>query len=148
MRALWMVLITSLAAPFFVALIVVGLQLLSPATDFLLPFRGTEPIGEFGIDTFVWSALPATVAALGLTPFVLQHGAYTWLQAAVAGVWRSWRAQSFFRLPAERAAVPGFPRGAGRDRDASAFGCRRHFARRAEGVTSGLACPPRFGPPT
>ncbi len=86
MRALWMVLITSLAAPFFVALIVVGLQLLSPATDFLLPFRGTEPIGEFGIDTFVWSALPATVAALGLTPFVLQHGAYTWLQAAVAGV--------------------------------------------------------------
>jgi hypothetical protein len=26
------------------------------------------------------------VAALGLSPFVLQHGTYTWLHAAVAGV--------------------------------------------------------------
>jgi hypothetical protein len=85
-RALWMVLITSLAAPFFAGLIVVALSLLSPATDFLLPARVGETLGEAGVDAFTWSAFPATVAALGLTPFVLQHGTYTWLQAAVAGV--------------------------------------------------------------
>ncbi len=85
-RALWMVLITSLVAPFFAGLIEVALSLLSPTLDFLLPPRGNEPLGEAAVDAFVWGALPATVAALGLTPFVLQHGTYSWLQAAVAGV--------------------------------------------------------------
>ncbi|MFT3730130.1 MAG: hypothetical protein QM780_01725 [Hyphomicrobium sp.] len=85
-RALWTVLITSLAAPFFAGLVVVTLQFLSPATDFLLPPRPGEAIGEIAVDAFIWSALPATVAALGLTPFILQHGTYSWLQAAVAGV--------------------------------------------------------------
>jgi hypothetical protein len=85
-RALWTVLITSLAAPFVAGLIVAALQLSGPVADFLqLPAEG-EAIGEVAIDAFVWSALPATVAALGLTPFILQHGTYTWLQAAVAGV--------------------------------------------------------------
>lgn len=85
-RALWMVLIISLAAPFFAGLIFVGLQFLGSATNFLLPPRPGEAIGEVAVDAFIWSALPATVAALGLTPFVLQSGTYTWLQAAVAGV--------------------------------------------------------------
>ncbi|MBS0232955.1 MAG: hypothetical protein JSR99_05670 [Proteobacteria bacterium] len=86
MRALWMVLITSLAAPFFAGLIVVVLMLLSPATDFLLPPPSGEALGDVAVGAFVWSALPATVAALGLTPFVLQHGTYGWLEASVAGV--------------------------------------------------------------
>lgn len=86
MRTLWMVLITSLAAPFFAGLIFVGLQFLGPATNFLLPPHGSEAIGDVAVDAFVWSALPATVAALGLTPFVLQNGTYPWLHAAVAGV--------------------------------------------------------------
>jgi hypothetical protein len=85
-RALWMVLITSLVAPFFAGLMEVGLSLLSPALDFLLPPRGGEPLGEAAVDAFVWGTFPSIVAALGLTPFVLQHGTYTWLQAAVAGV--------------------------------------------------------------
>jgi hypothetical protein len=85
-RALWMVLITSLAAPFFAGLIEVALSLLSPALDFLLPPRGGQTLGEAAVGAYAWVALPATVAALGLTPFVLQHGTYSWLQAAVAGV--------------------------------------------------------------
>jgi hypothetical protein len=85
-RALWMVLITSLAAPFFAGLIAVALALVGPASAHVLPSVGSGPLGPFGIATFAWSALPATVAALGLSPFVLQHGTYTWLHAAVAGV--------------------------------------------------------------
>jgi hypothetical protein len=85
-RALWMVLITSLAAPFFAGLVVIALEFMSPATNFLLPPRPGEAIGEVAVDALVWSALPAAVAAIGLTPFVLQHGTYSWLQAAVAGV--------------------------------------------------------------
>lgn len=85
-RALWMVLITSLALPFFAGIVDLGLMLLSPATDFLLPSRSGESLGEAGVDAFVWSAFPATVSALGLTPFVLQTGTYGWLEAAVAGV--------------------------------------------------------------
>lgn len=85
-RALWMVLITSLAAPFFAGLIVVGLSFAGPVGVFLLPPQGGVPLGEVAVNAFAWSALPATVAGLGLTPFVLQHGSYTWLEAAVAGV--------------------------------------------------------------
>ncbi len=85
-RALWMVLITSLAGPFFAGLVIVVLMLLSPATDFLLPPASGQAIGDVAVSAFIWSALPATVAALGLTPFVLQHGTYGWLEAAVAGV--------------------------------------------------------------
>lgn len=81
-----MVLITSLAAPFFAGLVIVLLMLLSPATDFLLPPPSGQAIGEVAVSAFIWSALPATVAALGLTPFVLQNGTYGWLEAAVAGV--------------------------------------------------------------
>jgi hypothetical protein len=81
-----MVLITSLAAPFFASLVIVALALGRPLTEFLLPEAAGTPAGEIAVDAFAWGALPATVAALGLTPFVLQHGSYTWLQAAVAGV--------------------------------------------------------------
>ncbi len=98
-----MVVISSLAAPFFAGLIFIGLQLLSSATDFLLPPRGTEAIGEVAVDAFVWSALPATVAALGLTPFVLQHGTYTWLQASVAGVIAFMAGAIIFPFPAGNA---------------------------------------------
>jgi len=85
-RALWMVLITSLAAPFFAALIVVTLTLSGPLAAYVLPAQGGTPLGEIAVGAFAWSALPATVAALGLLPFVLQLGSYSWLQAAVAGV--------------------------------------------------------------
>ncbi|HET6390062.1 hypothetical protein [Hyphomicrobium sp.] len=85
-RAIWMVLISSLAVPFFAGVIDLGLMLLSPLTDAVLPARGSGGAGEAAAGAFVWSVLPAAVAALGLTPFVLQRGTYSWLEAAVAGV--------------------------------------------------------------
>lgn len=85
-RALWMVLITSLAAPFFASLVFAALNLATPVLDFALPPRGGAGIGEAAVAAFAWSALPATAAALGLVPFVLQEGGYGWLHAAVAGV--------------------------------------------------------------
>jgi hypothetical protein len=103
-RAMWMVLITSLAAPFFVSLMCLGLALGRPATNFLMP-EAVGPLGEFAVDVFAWSALPATVAALGLTPFVLQHGSYTWLQAAVAGVLAFMAGAIIFPFPVQ-AALP------------------------------------------
>ena len=85
-RALWMVLITSLSAPFFAALLYMALSFVGPVKDLVLPPSGGEGFGEIAVNVFAWSAFPATVAALGLTPFVFQHGSYSWLHAAVAGV--------------------------------------------------------------
>lgn len=85
-RAIWMVLITSIAAPFFASLIEVALTLASPVVDFLLPPRADKPLGEVAAGAFAWSAMPATIAAIGLSPYVLQSGTYGWLHAAVAGV--------------------------------------------------------------
>jgi len=85
-RALWTVLISSFPAPFFAGLINLALSLASPLTDFLLPPHGDVAASELAVNAFAWSALPATVMALGLMPFVLQHGTYSWLQAAIAGV--------------------------------------------------------------
>jgi hypothetical protein len=85
-RALWMVLITSLAAPLFASLVIVAVSLAGPVANYVLPPRGALSLGDVAMSTFAWAALPATVAALGLVPFVLQRGSYSWLQAAVAGV--------------------------------------------------------------
>lgn len=85
-RALWMVLITSLAAPFFAGLVAVAVSLVAHAIGWVEIPGGAQSLGEAGIATFAWSAIPATIAALGLTPYVLQSGTYSWLHAAVAGV--------------------------------------------------------------
>ncbi len=85
-RALWMVLLTSLAAPFFAGLLDVALTLAAPAFDFALPPRLQKTVGDVALGAFAWSAFPATLAAVGLSPFVLQSGSYGWLHAAVAGV--------------------------------------------------------------
>jgi hypothetical protein len=85
-RALWMVLITSLSAPFFAALIYMALSFAGPLATYILPSPGAQGMGEVAVGVFAWSAFPATVAALGLTPFVLQHGTFGWLHAAVAGI--------------------------------------------------------------
>ena len=107
-RALWMVLITSLAAPFFASLIVVALRFVGPARRLHSAGETGAPIGRSAVDAFAWSALPATVAALGLSPFVLQHGTYTWLQAAVAGVHRLCGGRD--HLPARRWQRSAFSR--------------------------------------
>ena len=104
-RALWMVLITSLAAPFFASLVDVALTLASPLFDFLLPPRADKALGEVAIGAYAWGALPSTVGALGLVPYVLQTGTYGWLQAAVAGVIAFAAAHVVWPIPAG-AAMP------------------------------------------
>ena len=104
-RALWMVLITSLAAPFFASLVDVALTLASPLFDFLLPPRADKALGEVAIGAYAWGALPSTVGALGLVPYVLQTGTYGWLQAAVAGVVAFAAAHVVWPIPAG-AAIP------------------------------------------
>ena len=85
-RALWSVLITSLAAPFFAGLIAVALAIGAQVSGFAIGPQGDAALGDTGLAAFAWSALPATIAALGLTPYVLESGTYGWLHAAVAGV--------------------------------------------------------------
>lgn len=81
-----MVLITSLAAPFFAGLIAVAVSLVAHVTGWVKIPGGALSLGDAGIATFAWSAIPATIAALGLSPYVLQSGTYSWLHAAVASV--------------------------------------------------------------
>ncbi len=104
-RALWMVLITSLAAPFFASLIDVALTLASPLFDFVLPPRAGKALGEVAVGAYAWGALPSTVGALGLVPYVLQSGTYGWLHAAVAGVIAFAAAHIVWPIPAG-AAIP------------------------------------------
>ena len=85
-RAVWSVLITSLAAPFFAGLIAVAGRLLGLQFGVSLIAGPDVPLGDVAIVAFAWGALPATIAALALVPYVLQSGTYSWLNAAVAGV--------------------------------------------------------------
>jgi hypothetical protein len=106
-RALWMVLITSIAAPFFASLIFVALSLLSPIFDAILPVRAAdEPLGAAAVSAFAWSALPALAAAIILLPFVLQTGTYGWLAAATAGVFGF--AAGFFVFPFAASTSPAY----------------------------------------
>ena len=85
-RALWSVLITSLAAPFFAGLALAVLGLAGGQFGFNIPPQFGASPGEAAVGAFAWGAFPATVSAIGLTPFVLERGSYGWLEAAVAGV--------------------------------------------------------------
>lgn len=86
-RALWTFLFYTLAGPFLAGLLVVAALLLAPPFNLgnLLP----EPVpaaGDAAIATFIWSAIPAAIAALALVPLVMIRGTFGWLEAAAAGV--------------------------------------------------------------
>ena len=85
-RAVWSVLITSLAAPFFAGLAAVAIRLAGSAFGVALFAGGDVPAGDFAIAAFAWSAIPATITGLALIPYVLEAGTYSWLNAAIAGV--------------------------------------------------------------
>ena len=85
-RAVWSVLITSLAAPFFAGLIAVACRLLGLQFGVSLIAGPNIPLGDVAIIAFAWGAIPALIAALALVPYVLESGTYSWLNAAVAGV--------------------------------------------------------------
>ena len=99
-RALWSVLITSLAAPFFAGIAVALLALIGQALGFAIPPQFGASLGEAAVGAFAWGAFPATVSAIGLTPFVLEKGSYGWLEAAVAGVLAFAVSQAIFPIAA------------------------------------------------
>jgi hypothetical protein len=101
-----MVVIMSLAAPFFAGCIELALRLAGPLAEYLLPTSDGAAPGKVAVDAFVWSILPATAAAIGLLPFVLQHGTYSRLEAAVACVLGFAAGAVIFPLGAGSALAP------------------------------------------
>lgn len=86
-RALWTFLMLTLVGPFFGALAVAAALILAPVLKLegLLP-AGLPPVGPAAVTVFLWSAIPATLAALALVPMVLRRGTFGWIVAAGAGV--------------------------------------------------------------
>ena len=91
-RAFWTFLITTLAAPFFGALIVLFLSVVAGALgkgpDSLRVLDQSGQLAwaaEKAAATFVWSAIPAAVAGAALAVLLLRRGAFGWLEAAIAG---------------------------------------------------------------
>ncbi|MEZ5844013.1 MAG: hypothetical protein R3D27_09785 [Hyphomicrobiaceae bacterium] len=86
-RALWTFLMFTLAGPFLGALAVAGALILAPVFKLaaLLP-PSLPPVGASTVTSFVWSAIPATLAAIALVPMVLRRGTFGWVAAAAAGV--------------------------------------------------------------
>ena len=86
-RALWTFLFYTLCGPFFAALLYAAIMILAPLLNLgaLLP-AALPPLGEAVTGVFIWSALPAALAALGLVLLVLKRGSFNWGEAAIAGV--------------------------------------------------------------
>jgi hypothetical protein len=86
-RALWTFLIYALAGPFFAALALVIVVVLASAFGLsgLLPVE-VSSIGEAGLATFVWSTVPAVVAASILAVVVWRTGGLTWIVAAAVAI--------------------------------------------------------------
>jgi hypothetical protein len=91
-RALWVFLITTLAAPFFGALIVLALSLaagvLGFGPDSLTSLDAAGQLAwsaDKALATFIWSAVPAGVSGAVLAGLVLSRGRFGWLEAAVVG---------------------------------------------------------------
>jgi hypothetical protein len=91
-RALWTFLITTLAAPFFGALIVMLLSVVAGGLG-----KGPESLraldsagqlawaAEKAVATFVWSAVPAGMGGAALAALAYFRGTLHWLEAAVVG---------------------------------------------------------------
>jgi hypothetical protein len=86
-RALWTFLFFTLCGPFFAALTyAIAILLAAPlGLGSLLP-QGLPPLPEAVMGVFVWSALPAALAAVILLPIVWRRGTFGWVEAAAAGV--------------------------------------------------------------
>ena len=88
-RALWTFLITTLAAPFFGALIVMALGVAAGALGKgPESLRALDSAGQWGwaddkaFATFVWSAVPAGIGAAVLAALAAVRGTFGWLEAA------------------------------------------------------------------
>lgn len=86
-RAFFTFLFYTLCGPFFAALAYAAAIVLAPPLRLgaLLP-AGLPPLGPAVTSVFVWSALPAALAAVMLVPMVLRRGTFGWIEAAAVGV--------------------------------------------------------------
>lgn len=86
-RAFWTFLGYTLAGPFFAALALATISILAPVLGLggLLP-NDLPGVGETATVTFIWSVLPAALAAVIVIPMVLNRGQFGWIEAAAAGV--------------------------------------------------------------
>lgn len=104
-RALWTFLFYALVGPFIGAL---AIALLLPLAE----AAGLEPgvldtgaavdfalMGQTALFAYVWAAMPAVLAALGLLPLVFRDGTFGWIPAAIAGVLAFAVAAVLFALP-------------------------------------------------
>ncbi|MGD9783455.1 MAG: hypothetical protein AB7E80_02310 [Hyphomicrobiaceae bacterium] len=85
-RALFTFLGHALAGPFLAGFVVLAALILAPPLGLgaLLPDGLPNP-GQAALATFVWAAVPASLAGLALAAVAYLRGGYSWLVAAVAG---------------------------------------------------------------
>lgn len=86
-RALWTFLGYMLVGPFFGGMAVAIVLALAPLLGLsgLLP-GDLPPAGAATLSVFVWSVIPAAIAAIIIVPLVWRRGRLGWIEAAVAGV--------------------------------------------------------------
>lgn len=89
-RAFWTFIISTLAGPFFAALVIFLLSVAAGALgvgpDSLKSAVGSAKVGwaaDRALGAFVWSAIPAAVAALPLAVWIWRSGRLPWLAAAI-----------------------------------------------------------------
>jgi len=104
-RAVWTFLFYALVGPFIGALAIVVLMPIATAFELLPEIQSNAPagmlplLGRTAVYAYVWAALPAVLAALGLVPFVIRDGTFGWIHAAIAGVLAFAVAAVLFVLP-------------------------------------------------
>ena len=91
-RGLWTFLFATLVAPFFAAVIIVVLNLVSGLLGVGPPSLKSMPVVDLvplaarrGLESYVWAAFPAGLAGLALAALVVWRGTFGWLEAAIAG---------------------------------------------------------------
>lgn len=85
-RALWTFLLFTLVGPFFAALTVAAALMLAPVFKLAPLLPANLAVGPAAVTSFIWSAIPATLAAVAVVPMVLRRGTFGWIVAAGAGV--------------------------------------------------------------
>jgi hypothetical protein len=92
-RALWSFLLATLVGPFFAAVIVAALTVVSGALQMGPPSLKGLPLATVGataagwaLKTYVWAALPAGLAGAGIAAWVSLKGSLPWLVPVVAAV--------------------------------------------------------------
>ena len=82
-RLLWTFLFYTLAGPFLAGLVAATVAIV--AGD-IAAMPDTPNPGEVGISIYLWSAIPAALAALMLLPLVWKRGRFGIPEAGIAGV--------------------------------------------------------------